>query len=148
MTPNKPESADVIPRAYVHEKCGTSTRVSDDIVETYLADPYFYSDGTTICAECGEVPDKDCRWEETGQPVDEYMRQLQAKKGTAYHAVRWGIWGLLMVAGAIIAPPLLKGGKGVIPFPWDVLCGVLVGGLVALFIGRYVRLVLCKMNVI
>jgi len=148
MTPDKPVNANVIPRVYVHDKCGTSTRVSDDIIETYLADPYFYSDGTTICAECGEVPDKDCRWEETGQPVDEYMRQLQATKGTTYHGVRWGIWVLLIVAGAIIAPPLLKGGKGVIPFPWDVIGGAMMGALAAFLAGRYVRLMLCKMNVI
>jgi hypothetical protein len=148
MTPNEPESADVVPRAYLHEKCGTVTRISDDIIDNYLADPYYYNDGTTICAECGEVPDKDCVWEETGQRLDEYMHQLQAKKGTAYHVVRWGIWVAFMVAGAIIAPPLLKGGKGVIPFPWDVLLGALAGGLAAFFVGRYLRLMLCKMKVI
>jgi hypothetical protein len=148
MTTSKPAGEDIVPRAYVHDKCGTTTRVSDDIIDNYLADPFFYSDGTTICAECGEVLDKDCRWEETGQRVDEYMRQLQAQKGTAYHVVRWGIWVAFMVAGALIVPPLLKGGKGVIPFPWDVLGGVLAGGLVAFFAGRYLRLMLCKMKVI
>jgi hypothetical protein len=126
MTTSKPAGEDIVPRAYVHDKCGTTTRVSDDIIDNYLADPFFYSDGTTICAECGEVLDKDCRWEETGQ----------------------GIWVAFMVAGALIVPPLLKGGKGVIPFPWDVLGGVLAGGLVAFFAGRYLRLMLCKMKVI
>lgn len=148
MTTSKPAGEEVVPRAYVHDKCGTTTRVSDDIIDNYLADPYYYNDGTTICADCGEVPDKECRWEETGQRVDEYMHQLQAKKGTAYHLVRWGIWVAFMVAGAIITPPLLKGGKGVIPFPWDVLGGMVFGLVAAFLVGRYLRLMLCKMKVI
>jgi hypothetical protein len=143
-----PSRRDVVPRVYVHKACGTSTQVSDDIIENYLADPYYYSDGSTICAECGVVPDSTCRWEETGQPVDEYMRELRARKGTAYHVVRWGIWGVCLAIGAIVAPPLLVGGKGQINFPWNSLLGMLVGGLVALFVGRYLRLMLCKMKVI
>jgi|GEM_PF-5658021 hypothetical protein len=148
MTTSKPAGEEVVPRAYVHDRCGTTTRVSDDIIDKYLADPYFYSDGTTICAQCGEVPDKDCRWVETGQSVDEYMRQLQAKKGTAYHIVRWGIWVVLLGAGAVIAPPLFAGGKGAIPLPWSALLGMCPAGLIAYFVGPYIRLMLCKLKVI
>lgn len=36
---------------YVHLKCGTSTRMSRSLAETYARDPYFYSG--TFCVGCG-----------------------------------------------------------------------------------------------
>lgn len=37
-------------KSYVHETCGTSTRMADAIAETYAADPTFY--GGTYCVSC------------------------------------------------------------------------------------------------
>ncbi len=38
-------------RSYVHLVCGTSTRMSQDIAETFARDPHFY--GSTYCVSCG-----------------------------------------------------------------------------------------------
>jgi hypothetical protein len=136
------------PSSYVHSTCGTSTRMPDSVRSRYLYDPYYFEAGLTICAHCGLVPDEQCTWNETGQNLDEYMRELRRAKKLPYHIVRWGIWALFMAAGAIIAPSLLVGGKGQIPAPWNSLFGVLVGGLTALFIGRYLRFIMCRIGVI
>lgn len=37
-------------RSYKHLVCGTVTRMSQDIAETYARDPKFY--GATFCVEC------------------------------------------------------------------------------------------------
>jgi hypothetical protein len=36
---------------YLHMTCGTSTRMSQEIAETYARSPYFY--GSTYCVGCG-----------------------------------------------------------------------------------------------
>lgn len=37
---------------YFHEKCGTATRMSEPIAETYARNPKFY--GATFCVHCKE----------------------------------------------------------------------------------------------
>jgi len=37
-------------RSYVHKTCGTSTKMSEEIAETYARDPKFY--GSTYCCQC------------------------------------------------------------------------------------------------
>lgn len=37
-------------RTYVHQKCGTSTSMSQEIAETYARTPSFY--GATFCVHC------------------------------------------------------------------------------------------------
>jgi len=37
--------------SYLHLLCGTSTRMSREIAETYARNPYFY--GNTYCCGCG-----------------------------------------------------------------------------------------------
>lgn len=39
-------------RTYTHLVCGTDTRMSQDIAETYARDPGFYSG--TFCVNCGK----------------------------------------------------------------------------------------------
>lgn len=38
-------------RSYIHNRCGTTTRMGDKIAETYARNPYFY--GATYCVQCG-----------------------------------------------------------------------------------------------
>lgn len=38
-------------QVYVHEKCGTETRMGLSIAETYARDPFYY--GSTFCCGCG-----------------------------------------------------------------------------------------------
>jgi hypothetical protein len=58
--------------SYVHLKCGSVTRMSSRIAETYARDPYFYSG--TFCVGCGAhfpVGDDDGEfvWDGTDQKV-------------------------------------------------------------------------------
>lgn len=60
--------------SYVHLKCGTSTRMSQQIAETYARDPSFY--GGTFCMHCGYhyplvLPDgpRAFLWEDTNEGV-------------------------------------------------------------------------------
>ena len=42
-------------RSYIHEKCGTETRMSEVIAETYAVDPKYYQ--ATFCVHCrGHFP--------------------------------------------------------------------------------------------
>ncbi|MGE3854301.1 MAG: hypothetical protein AB7K09_21395 [Planctomycetota bacterium] len=70
------------PRVYVHEFCGASTRMPDDAIGNYLRDPYCYPEAETWCTACNAyVPYRDCRWQESGQWLDAYMRELQLAHG-------------------------------------------------------------------
>lgn len=52
--------------SYIHLKCGTSTRMSRDIAETYARDPSFYSG--TFCAVCrSHFPLIEFIWDDHGQ---------------------------------------------------------------------------------
>lgn len=55
-------------RSYVHLRCGTETRMSQDIAETYARDPKFYSG--TFCVACREhLPLDQFRWSGTDEIV-------------------------------------------------------------------------------
>jgi hypothetical protein len=57
--------------SYVHLKCGSVTRMSSTIAETYARDPYFYS-GTFCCACGGHFPvgeDGEFVWDGTKEKV-------------------------------------------------------------------------------
>lgn len=52
---------------YVHENCGKTTTMSDNIAESVARDPHYYT--KTFCANCGEhVPVEDVHWKADGQP--------------------------------------------------------------------------------
>lgn len=57
--------------AYVHEKCGVETRMSQAIAETYARDPNFYSG--TFCVGCRAHfpvgPDGEFVWSSTTEKV-------------------------------------------------------------------------------
>lgn len=55
-------------RTYVHETCGTVTRMSNEIAETYARRPNFY--GATYCTGCRKhLPVKEFFWEGTTERV-------------------------------------------------------------------------------
>lgn len=134
------------PRVYVHGHCGEATLVSDSIRRNYLADPYFYSLGMTVCATCGLAPDEDCVWEETGQRVDQYFRQLRAEATPRYRTVRWAVWIVMFAVGCAVLYVIPKA-PNVVHDPW-VEAGLAIGlGLVSAFLlGRFVRLLVCRMG--
>lgn len=54
---------------YVHRTCGTETRMSQAIAETYARDPYFY--GATFCVGCNvHKPLSEFVWWPDGEPMD------------------------------------------------------------------------------
>lgn len=54
--------------SYIHEICGTVTRMSHDIAATYARDPTFY--GGTYCMRCqGHFPVAEFTWDKDGERV-------------------------------------------------------------------------------
>jgi hypothetical protein len=67
-----------VPRAYRHEQCGGETSMPEEIIRTYLQDPWFY-DPYTFCSGCGRhVHQRQLQWVENGQRLDHYFEELQA----------------------------------------------------------------------
>jgi hypothetical protein len=66
------------PRQFVHETCGATSRMPDDMVSGYLANPHRYNDWA-FCSKCdGFVPHRECHWAETGEKLDAYFGRLRA----------------------------------------------------------------------
>lgn len=70
-----------VPRVYVHEHCGTATGMPEEIIRSYLADPYLYLADETFCRGCRDhVPMQECTWTETGEDLQSYMDRLRLEK--------------------------------------------------------------------
>jgi len=134
--------------AYRHEDCGSVTEVGGSIVANMHADPYYYIDGMTICANCGEVPDSRCQLVDSGQRLDKYCADLKKTKGTAYHVVRWVILLAFVILGVVVSSIVFPNGPHPIPQPWSGLLGVIIGIFASMFVGKWIRLMLCKAGVI
>jgi hypothetical protein len=79
-----------VPKVYRHRKCGVATRMPDEIIRSYLKDPFLYSADATFCCGCGtHVPWSECVWVETGEDLQKYMDGLRAarKRGGTQTAV-------------------------------------------------------------
>jgi hypothetical protein len=70
-----------VPQVYVHEKCGAATGMPEDIIRSYLKNPYLYLADRTFCTGCGKhVPLSQCQWVETGEDLQTYTDRLRAAK--------------------------------------------------------------------
>ncbi len=70
-------SLDGVPQLYRHPKCGVVTRMPEDIIRSYLVNPFLYGAGS-FCCGCGEhLPENDLFWCETGQNMAEYTAELR-----------------------------------------------------------------------
>lgn len=70
-----------VPQIYLHTRCGNSTGMPEDIIRSYLQNPYLYLADRTFCTGCGKhVPFKECEWTETGENLQDYMDDLRAEK--------------------------------------------------------------------
>lgn len=50
-------------QTYIHDTCGTATKMHISIAETYARDPNFY--GATYCMGCGtHLPVSEFKWED------------------------------------------------------------------------------------
>lgn len=72
-----PRSLADVPKVYYHPKCGAATQMLEEIIRSYLKNPFRYN-STTFCCGCkGYVHDSEVFWVETRQRVSEYMQALQ-----------------------------------------------------------------------
>jgi hypothetical protein len=83
LPPEDREEGDIeeVPRVYRHKRCGVATQMPEEIVRSYLKNPYLYSADQTFCCGCGRhVPFRECVWIETGEDLQTYMNRLRAAK--------------------------------------------------------------------
>ena len=66
-----------IPQAYRHPKCGVMTQMPEEIIRSYLINPFLYGGGSFCCGCNGYVPETELFWIETGQCMADYNRELQ-----------------------------------------------------------------------
>jgi hypothetical protein len=83
LPPEEREPGDLagVPQVYVHQKCGVATGMPEEIIRSYLRDPYLYTADATFCCGCGKhVPLRECVWTETGEDLQTYTDKLRAAK--------------------------------------------------------------------
>ncbi len=69
------------PQVYIHETCGVGTCMPEEIVRSYLVDPYMYLADATFCTGCERhVPLRECTWSETGEDLQSHIDRLRAEK--------------------------------------------------------------------
>ncbi len=69
------------PKWYQHLKCGAVTGMPEEIIRTYLANPWFYTADETYCGGCQtHVPKRECVWEETAETLQDYTNRLRAAR--------------------------------------------------------------------
>jgi hypothetical protein len=103
LPPEEREEGDLtgVPRVYVHTKCRTATGMPEEIIRSYLKNPYLYSADQTFCCGCGKhVPFRECVWTETGEDLQTYTDQLRAAKPEMKPT---GCLGVVMLVGVGLA---------------------------------------------
>jgi hypothetical protein len=92
------------PREFVHEKCGVTSHMPDDMVAGYLVNPHRFNNWA-FCSECdGFVPHHECHWAGSDEKLDDYFCRLRAAV-PAPPAASWLAYAtapVLVVAGAMI----------------------------------------------
>jgi hypothetical protein len=74
-------SLDGVPQIYVHQKCGAHTGMPEEIIRSYLQNPWLYLADRTFCCGCGvHVPFRECVWVDTGEDLQSYTDKLRAQK--------------------------------------------------------------------
>jgi hypothetical protein len=112
-----------VPQWYRHQKCGAVTGMPEEIIRSYLADPFLYND-STFCTGCGNYPHQsEFVWVETGENLHAYNRRLRLeyvqrnrldpngfvwKDGFPERRKR-KVGGLIAVAGCLAAVVVLGG---------------------------------------
>jgi hypothetical protein len=66
-----------VPQVYVHLKGGVATKMPEDIIRSYLVNPFLYGGGSFCCGCNDYVSETELFWHETGQCLADYTRELQ-----------------------------------------------------------------------
>lgn len=128
---------DGVPRVYRHDTCDVETIMPEEMVRSYLADPFLYNDETFCCGCKAYVRLNRCIWTETGQRLDEYfddLRKQATSEAPSPPPRTWRVVALLLPVVAGLAVSLLgaalTGRTGT----------TLIGGGVGLVVGGFTRL--------
>lgn len=70
-------SLEGVPQTYYHSKCGVATGMPEEIVRSYLVNPFLYSPVTFCCGCNAYVPMQEVIWIETKERLSDYMARLQ-----------------------------------------------------------------------
>jgi hypothetical protein len=90
-----------VPKVYRHRKCGVATGMPEEIIRSYLKNPYMYMADATFCCSCGKhVPFRECVWVETGEDLQTYTDKLRAAKPEMKPK---GCLGILVLAVGVVA---------------------------------------------
>src|SRR5262245_39862866 len=85
-------------RVYVHDRCGTETRVSHGHFKQ-ICGPFIPCTGT-FCCGCNEFfPLNEVYWKNTGERIDDYRERLRRKSPALVQVWRYGVGFLI---GAVI----------------------------------------------
>jgi hypothetical protein len=73
-------SLEGVPRWYRHKTCGAVTGMPEEIIRSYLVNPFLYSSDCTFCTGCHDhVPFRECVWTETGENLQSYTDRLRER---------------------------------------------------------------------
>ncbi len=93
-----------VPSVYVHRRCGVATGMPEDIIRSYLKNPFLYTAGRTFCHGCHtHVPDRECVWTETGEDLQSYFDGLRAAKSRSNKNVTILLYVIAILAGLAVA---------------------------------------------
>lgn len=84
-------SLDGTPRVYRHAKCGVDTEMPEEVIRSYLADPWLYNDWIWCCGCEDNIRQQDLTWTESGQKLSDYFAELRAQHplpATTYATIR------------------------------------------------------------
>ena len=117
------------PRWYVHPRCGGVTGMPEEIIRSYMVDPFLYNE-SSFCTGCHNyVPTAELYWQETNESLQaaSYRRKAEfiQKNGLNPQDFVWDALGP--------ARRKSRGGSGV-----GTIALVALGGLAALFLVGFV----------
>jgi len=118
-----------VPQDYEHQACGGVTRMPEEVIRSYLADPFLYNDHS-FCTGCNRyVPTQELFWIETGEQVFRYNQNLRRdyllKQGVPPQEIRYAANGTVLkpkksgssagcIVAAILSVVLLLGAGGIV----------------------------------
>ena len=72
-----PGSLKGVPRGYRHPRCKVVTEMPEEIIRSYLVNPFLYSGGSFCCGCNDYLPYEELFWVETGECLAAYFQKLQ-----------------------------------------------------------------------
>lgn len=69
---------DGVPQVYRHARCQGGTTMPEEIVRSYLVNPFLYGADRSFCCTCKDYfPYTELSWVETGERLDDYFRKMR-----------------------------------------------------------------------